>query len=492
MVFTSSRAFGQTEQASPDPIPEETFAYTTPASAKPLRALLELGAVFTFGFAWYATTAPNVKNWDPGYRWGTFRDKLTGHDLATDLNSFGTNFIGHPLGGTGYYLAARSNRFTILQSFGVAVAGSLLWEMFGEVSEVVSVNDMIVTPLAGLSIGEATIQLAAHFDRSAASGTHRVLGAIFGPLKTLNDNLDGLKPQRVPAGFEGSEWHRFHLEAAGTFAHARASDTREGPWWPEARFTATSEIVHLPGYHRAGHDSRWFSDGNASRIHLTGTVGSAGLSDLGFETQVVLAGAYYRSRRNDEAGRPWGGNGLVGLASGFQYLLHQYRRDEGRAMDRISSVQPLGVVFEQQGFLAGPRVSTALEAGPDFGAVTPVAVRGFSGPRASLPPVQAQRGYYFAVGAHLRAKVAAEYGPLSLAGEAEFQGFADTGTRAPSSPVGLSDSLTLFGGSLRYRDPETGVTPGAFVERRWRAGRVAGARGSCSETTLGFGLGVVF
>ena len=188
VVLASSPAFAETPRnelglvASPaPPEPVETFAYTTPAEARPLRALLELGAVFTLGFAWYATSAPTVENWDPGYRWSTFRDKITGGDVGLDANSFGTNFIGHPLGGTGYYLAARSNRLGILQSFGFTIAGSLLWEVFGEVSEVVSTNDMIVTPLAGLSIGEATIQLASHFDRSEPAAGNRVADFVVKP-----------------------------------------------------------------------------------------------------------------------------------------------------------------------------------------------------------------------------------------------------------------------------------------------------------------------
>jgi hypothetical protein len=491
-LLVTAPAFGEDEAPPEGAVPRETLAYTTPAEAKPLRALLELGAVFTLGFAWYATSAPTVQHWDPGYRWSTFREKLTGVDLSTDANSFGTNFIGHPLGGTGYYLSARSNRLTIAQSFGIAVAGSLLWEMFGEVSEVVSTNDMIVTPLAGLSIGEATTQLAAHFDRSGPSGAHRVLGAVFGPFKTMNDALDGLEPARAPRGVAGSDWHRFRLEAASTFAYAEPSDPTHQAWWPEVRAEASSEIVHLPDFGRSGRAGGWFDDGNASRIRLTASGGSSGLSDLAFETLVVLAGGYYRSRYLDGAGNPWGGNGLLGFSSGFQYTLHQYRRDEGRAMDRIASVQPLGVTFHQQGALGVPRIATTLELGPDFGAVTPVALRGFSGLANQLPPVQAQRGYYFAVGGHLRAAVTLTAGPVELGGEFRAEGFKDVSGSKYPNPVSLADTLATFGGSLGYRHAETNVTPRAFVERRVRAGRVAEARESVAETTLGLGIGAIF
>ena len=197
------------------PVPPETFRYTTPAEPNPLRATLELGGVLVLGFAWYATTSTDiVHQWDVNYDFATFRRKLTGQAFGADTNKFGTNFIGHPLGGTGYYLSARSNQLTILQSFGYSLAGSLLWELFGEVSEVVSLNDSLVTPVAGLAIGESTTQLGAFFDRSGPSSMNQTLGSVFGPFKSLNDALDGRELVRAPSGFPDDEWHRFELSAS--------------------------------------------------------------------------------------------------------------------------------------------------------------------------------------------------------------------------------------------------------------------------------------
>lgn len=499
VVLASSPAFAETPRTELDRAavpataePVGTFEYTTPVEPAPLRALLELGAVFTLGFAWYATTAPTVQNWDPGYRWSTFRDKITGGDVGLDANSLGTNFIGHPLGGTGYYLAARSNRLGILQSFGFTIAGSLLWEVFGEVSEVVSTNDMIVTPLAGLSIGESTIQLASHFDRSAPSPGNRVAGAVFGPIKTINDALDGVEPERVRHGEVPKDWHQFHAELAGTLAIVDATPAVPGRSWPEARLALGSEVVRLPASAEAGRAAGFFDDGNASRIELTLTAGEVGVTDLAFRTQAVLAGGYYRARRLDAQGGAWGGSGWAGVGSGFQYTLHQYRRDQGRAMDRIASVQPFGLVFEQRGVLGRPAVVTALEVGPDFGGVTPVAIADFTGQKAELPVVQAARGYYFAVGGHLHASVALELGSLRASGEFLGESFVDAGGSKGPEPVALSDTLVLYGGALGFCDSSTGITPRAFVQRRERAGKVGQARGSRGETTLGLGLGAVF
>jgi len=478
-------------QAEP-PVPSETFAYATPSEVKPLRAVLEIGAVLTLGFTWYATTAPTVHRWDVGYQWSTFRSKVTFEDFGPDANSFGTNFIGHPLGGTGYYLAARSNHLSILESFGMSLAGSFFWELLGEVSEVISMNDMIVTPLAGLSIGEATTQLSAALDRCEPSTGNRVVGAVLGPFKTMNDAFDSLEPARAARGCPSADWHRFRSEVATTLAREDPTRATMGKWWPEGRFELSSQVARLPGYETSGHDLLWFDDGNVSTIELIGSLGARGLTDLGFSTEVVLAGAYYRARRLDPAALPWGSNGLVGVTSGFQYRLHQYRRGEGRAIDRLASVQPLGVRFEQRGALGERRLNTVLKLGPDFGAVTPDAIDAYRGARRALPVVESARGYYFGVGGHLGASLELENGPLSLRGDLRVEELH--AVRGPKDPTGdaLDDVLAQYGASLAYRLPGTGAGPRVFTERRVRLGRIGSALSHTGELCFGAGVGATF
>src|SRR5690606_36052133 len=120
------------------------FSYTEAWDRNYLRALLQYQAITALGVLWYITTTDLDREWRLGYQWETFRGKLTGEAFGLDTNHFGTNFIGHPLGGTGYYHAARANRLTWPASFGFAIAGSLFWEYFGEVTETVSANDMLV------------------------------------------------------------------------------------------------------------------------------------------------------------------------------------------------------------------------------------------------------------------------------------------------------------------------------------------------------------
>ena len=144
----------------------ETFAYTEPADPSYPRALLEMTGILSVGFLWYVTQTDIAQDYDVNYTWPVFRKKLTGEALGFDTNHFGTNFIGHPLGGTGYYLAARSNRLSIAESLGFAVFGSLLWEYFGEVSERVSATTSDASQL------RVNHQVAPTTSRKAS--THRI------------------------------------------------------------------------------------------------------------------------------------------------------------------------------------------------------------------------------------------------------------------------------------------------------------------------------
>jgi hypothetical protein len=489
VALLSAPAHADPDVPDAPPAPPPTFRYTTPADTNPLRATLELGAVWTFGFAWYATTSTDiVHHWDVGYSWSAFEEKLTGQAFGPDTNQFGTNFVGHPLGGTGYYLAARSNRLGILQSFGYSIAGSILWELFGEVSEVLSMNDSLVTPVAGLAIGESTTQLGAFFDRSGPSSTNRVFGTVFGPFKSVNDVLDGLEPARAPRGFPDDEWHRFDLtlSARGVF-----EDSVSERWWPEVELGASSRLARFVGYEAPASDSQSFDDANVSSLELRAAFARPGLTDLLFAAQVVLAGIHFRQTTLDARGRAYGGNGFVGVATTFRYALHDYQRDEPGPLDKISSVSPVGVVFEQRGALGGARLVTRIDAAPDFAGVTPLAP-GVVPRDSNELPVLEHHGYYFGVGGHLGATIELEDGPIELSavmrGES-YRAFAGPGERLVP---GLSDVATQTNLRFAYRLHQSPVALLALGEHRGRTGKFGSARAQASEYAAGAGVGAVF
>jgi len=116
------------------------------------------------------------------------------HSWEWDQDRFGVNFIGHPYSGTLYYNAGRSNGYNYWQSGGIAVAGSLMWEYFGENTKP-SYNDIIVTPVNGAFFGEIMYRLSSNILDDRTTGINRVsrelLAGIVNPVRGINRILQG-------------------------------------------------------------------------------------------------------------------------------------------------------------------------------------------------------------------------------------------------------------------------------------------------------------
>jgi hypothetical protein len=111
-----------------------------------------------------------------------------------DKDRFGINFIGHPYSGTLSYNAGRSNGYNYYQSFGYSVAGSLMWEYFGENTKP-SYNDIINTPVNGAFLGEILYRLSSNILDDRTSGANRFwrefLAGLVDPMRGFNRLMQG-------------------------------------------------------------------------------------------------------------------------------------------------------------------------------------------------------------------------------------------------------------------------------------------------------------
>ncbi len=85
------------------------------------------------------------------------------------------NYVLHPYGGAVYYMSARSNGFNILGSMLYATfVSNVLWEYGIEAfMEIPSIQDMIITPIAGTVIGEGFYRLK----RKIVQDDYRLFGS---------------------------------------------------------------------------------------------------------------------------------------------------------------------------------------------------------------------------------------------------------------------------------------------------------------------------
>jgi hypothetical protein len=118
--------------------------------------------------------------WNSGWEW--------------DQDRFGNNFLSHPMMGSFYYSAARTNGYSFWQSAPIVFAGSYMWKMLGE-NGTPEREDLINTTVDGILLGEVTYRLSSNILDDRAYGTERLFREIFAglvdPVREVNRLFDG-------------------------------------------------------------------------------------------------------------------------------------------------------------------------------------------------------------------------------------------------------------------------------------------------------------
>ena len=106
-----------------------------------------------------------------------------------DNNKFLNNQFSHPYHGNLYFNAARTNGYNFWESAPWSFAGSLMWELFGEVWAP-SPNDLLNTTLGGITLGETTYRLSSLILDNTATGSERtfreIAAALVNPVRGFN------------------------------------------------------------------------------------------------------------------------------------------------------------------------------------------------------------------------------------------------------------------------------------------------------------------
>jgi len=154
---------------------------------------LTVGAAFMFYSA-------EELNWDK-MKWSNLRDNLTLKTYRWDNDRTFFNYIGHPIVGSESYLRMRMRGFTPFESFLFSFAASTVWEFaFEGWVENLSVQDMIITPIAGSFFGEARFHgklwlkkqnnLAADIGGVAIDPIQSLVEGVYSIFSTSNDPRD--------------------------------------------------------------------------------------------------------------------------------------------------------------------------------------------------------------------------------------------------------------------------------------------------------------
>jgi hypothetical protein len=243
--------------------------------------------------------------------------RFDGSAWVLDNNSIGVNFLGHPVMGGFSYSMARGNHHSVLGAFSYGFLTSFVWEFLIEFKEKVSVNDVLVTPGAGLPLGEFFHKLGLYLD----TGHHDSLAFdvarwALGTGAVLDRKLDGRAPPRVVTpdalGFSSKIWHQFGVRY-GVVEVEAPRDSR----YPRFEVGVSGRLVTLEGYGKPSAFGRAFWGAEVSTFALETETSRYGWG-LRVAADTIVAG--YHAQRFARAKLGLRGASLtLGTSLGYEY-----------------------------------------------------------------------------------------------------------------------------------------------------------------------------
>lgn len=137
--------------------------------------------------------APREFSHWPEHPWQNWRSNLKRAYTTPpvwDQDHWVVNYVGHPYMGAWFYNSVRSQGCSVWSSAAMSLAQTFVWEYVLEaMHEQPSANDLIVTPLAGIILGEAIHQLTLFWLRDRVSGWEKTGIIILNPLYAMNNGF---------------------------------------------------------------------------------------------------------------------------------------------------------------------------------------------------------------------------------------------------------------------------------------------------------------
>ena len=162
------------------------------------RGELLIGGIEVIGMVTLMLMPKEVTKWEPGWIKAAEKNLIRAFSTPPvwDKDDWALNYIGHPIAGTYYYNAVRSQNATRWQSFLFATVQSCIWEYVIEgVAERPSIQDLIVTPIFGALLGEPIHLATMGMRKNGFRFFEKVFVLVFNPMFVINN---GFGPKHNP------------------------------------------------------------------------------------------------------------------------------------------------------------------------------------------------------------------------------------------------------------------------------------------------------
>lgn len=398
-----------------------------------LASFLELVVTLGAYSVWYVYDSlrePSAWRW-PATAEGRIERDVRLQGLRFDANHMRYNSPGHPVAGALYYGVLRTNGMSSLESLIGATLASFYWEFIAEMREVISVNDMLQTPLGGANLAEAYHQVGRFCLRGDGSVVPRICAALFGTPSLVHAPLTR---ERFPApleadelGFPADTWHAFVFSSRGG---VRGS-TRFLSAAPQAELDVDLElgtVRHLRTDDTPIH--KLVLDTMAVRLQVRGASGGEVPSVL-LDYALLKADVLWGGLALQEVfATPGGRLGRVSLTAGLGSTYEHYETD----------ITTLWQYDRRNDFMAstawGPALDVALRVGGATARLGVEAFGDFAGVRARAYDVWLQshdaagikaplrrHAYYWAAGAAGQVRLVLETGRMQVGGSVRLNGW---------------------------------------------------------------------
>ena len=156
------------------------------------RAELFIGGVELLGMTVLILMPKEVTKWPDDWAQDAWRNLKRSFSTAPvwDQDDWALNYIGHPIAGSYYYNALRSQNASRFHSFLFSTAQSFIWEYIIEgVAERPSAQDLFITPVVGSMLGEATHLLTMSMRRNGFNFFEKVFVLLLNPMFVINNGF---------------------------------------------------------------------------------------------------------------------------------------------------------------------------------------------------------------------------------------------------------------------------------------------------------------
>jgi hypothetical protein len=440
------------------------------------------------GYYW-AFRDRNVADWDNP----SARARLSGEAWRYDNNALPVNYVLHPLTGAGAYLLARANHLSVPAAFAYSFAASFAWEYVIEFKEKVSINDVLVTPAAGLAIGEFFHKLGRYLDSTPEPGVlQSSLSWSLGLSVRAHRGLDGADvPRDWPRdnlGLASGLWHEFELGYLCYSARSTAVDE-----FVMHRYGFDGTLVSLPRYLQPGFFDLFFYRADLTSLQMAFEYSRHGPGLLMLADTFLLGSHMQRISRTRRG--PHGYAATVGTNVAARYL----RSGVADFDEQLGVLHLPGFALDWHALAPGVALRVRARANPDFVGAGASAYADWQAANRGQrgKSILRKQGYFHGWGGSAGADGRLRVGPLELRGRVLY-GWYDSQEgldRAPeivTAEVSASTRHLSYQAALLLAPEAVPVAVGLAAEGRRYRSRVAEFTRDDSLVMRGLQVAVTF